>query len=76
LTRGKKLGALVVTHEINLAAEFADRVALIKNGCLIACGAPREVMTDESLSALFETPLLVDRHPQSGNPRVSWVRAK
>ncbi|MGH9833580.1 MAG: ABC transporter ATP-binding protein [Blastocatellia bacterium] len=76
LTREKKLGALVVTHEINLAAEFADRVALIKNGCLVACGAPREVMTDESLSALFETPLLVDRHPQSGNPRVSWVRAK
>ena len=76
LTREKKLGALVVTHEINLAAEFADRVALIKNGCLVACGFPREVMTDESLSALFETPLLVDRHPQSGNPRVSWARAK
>jgi iron complex transport system ATP-binding protein len=76
LTREKKLGALVVTHEVNLAAEFADRVALIKNGSLVACGAPREVMTDESLSELFETPLLVDRHPQSGNPRVSWARAK
>lgn len=76
LTRERKIGALVVTHEINLAAEFADRVALLKDGCLIACGAPREVMTDQLLSGLFETPLLVDRHPQSGNPRVFWTRTK
>ncbi len=76
LTRERKLGALVVTHEINLAAEFADRVALLKAGYLIACGAPREVMTGQLLSGLFETPLLVDRHPQSGNPRVFWTRTK
>jgi iron complex transport system ATP-binding protein len=71
LTRERKLGALVVTHEINLAAEFGDCVALLKDGRLIACGAPPEVMTDELLSGLFDMPLLVDRHPQSGNPRVS-----
>jgi iron complex transport system ATP-binding protein len=74
LTRDKNLGALVVTHEINLAAEFADRVALLKDGRLVACGIPRKVMTAELLSASFETSLLVDEHPQSGNPRVSWAR--
>ncbi len=73
LARERGLGALVVTHEINLAAEFADRVALLKGGRLVACGAPLEVMTAGSLSELFETPLFVDRHPQSGNPRVSWA---
>jgi ABC-type hemin transport system ATPase subunit len=31
---------------------------------------PQEVMTVDLLSELFETPLLVDKHPQSGNPRV------
>lgn len=67
------LGALVVTHEINLAAEFADRVALLKDGKLLACGAPTKVMTSEWLEKLFETSLLVDSHPVSGNPRVSWT---
>lgn len=70
----RSLGVLVVTHEINLAAEFADRVALLKGGRLIACGPTREVMTAEHLSDCFDTPLLVDLHPQSGNPRVSLIR--
>ena len=73
LTRQRKLGALVVTHEINLAAEFADRVALLKNGKLLACGPPLEVMTSQLLGELFETSLLVDAHPISGNPRVTWT---
>jgi iron complex transport system ATP-binding protein len=74
LAQKRHLGALFVTHEINLAAEFADRVALLKSGRLLACGATPEVMTAELLSELFETPLLVDRHPQSGNPRVTFTR--
>jgi len=73
LTREKKLGALVVTHEINLAAEYADRVALLKRGKLLACGDAQEVMTDQLLSQLFETALFVDEHPHSGRPRVTWV---
>jgi hypothetical protein len=36
----------------------------------------REIMTTELLSACFETPLLVDVHPQSGNPRVSLTRER
>jgi iron complex transport system ATP-binding protein len=73
LAHEKNIGALVVTHEINLAAEFADRIALLKDGRMLACGSPREVLTVELLSELFETPLLVDAHPQSGNPRVFWA---
>ena len=73
LTRKRSLGALVVTHEINLAADFADRVALLKDGKLLACGAPAEVMTGELLGELFGTSLVVDAHPVSGNPRVSWT---
>jgi iron complex transport system ATP-binding protein len=74
LTRERGMGALIVTHEINLAAEFADRIALVKDGRLAACGATREVMTAETLSELFETPLFVDRHPLSGSPVVWWMR--
>jgi iron complex transport system ATP-binding protein len=73
LTHERRLAALVVTHEVNLAAEFADRVALLKGGRLLACGAPHDVMTERLLGDLFDTALLVDAHPHSGNPRVSWI---
>ena len=70
LTRERGLGVLLVTHEINLAAEFADRIALLKAGNLLACGTPREVLTEELLGTAFDTPLLVGTHPQSGKPHI------
>lgn len=75
LTRERGLGVLLVTHEINLAAEVADRIALLKDGRLLACGPPREVLTEELLSEAFRTPLLVAAHPQSGNPHIFWRRS-
>src|SRR4030095_2074184 len=37
--------AVIVTHDINLAAEFANRIVLLKSGELIAAGEPHEVLT-------------------------------
>jgi iron complex transport system permease protein len=71
LTRAQQLGALFVTHEINLAAEFADRVALLKDGEILACGTPNEVMTAALLGQTFGAPLLVTTHPQSGKPLIT-----
>jgi hypothetical protein len=71
LTRTHNLGALFVTHEINLAAEFADRVALLKDGTILACGPPNEVMTAELLQQVFGAPLFVTTHPQSGKPLIT-----
>lgn len=73
LTRERNLGAIVVTHEINLASEFGDRVALMKDGRLLACGNPQDALTDSLLSGLFQAQLIVDQHPLSGKPRVSWA---
>ena len=66
------LGALLVTHDLNLAAEFADRVLLLKEGRMIADGPPRKVMTARDLSDLFALPLVIDAHPVSGHPRIFW----
>jgi len=72
LTTRKGLGTIIVTHDLNLAAEFADRVLLLKGGRLVAGGTPAEVMKVSLLNDVFDIPLLIDRHPRSGNPRVSW----
>ena len=76
LAHQHQLGILFVTHEINLAAEFADRVALLKHGKIIAFGKPDEVMTTDLLSDLFETKLSVNLHPNTGKPIISIKTGK
>jgi len=72
----RNAAAVVVTHDINLAAEFADRVLLLMNGRMLAFGRPSEVLTPELLQAVFEIQVLVDAHPVTGAPRITPVHAR
>lgn len=74
LTLENEMSAIVVTHELNLAADFASSTLLLKDGEMIAFGAPRDVMTEPLLRSVFETDLLVDANPISGAPRVTLIR--
>ena len=65
--------AVVVTHELNLAAEMADHVLLLDKGRCLRQGKAEEVYDSGLLSQVFRTPVVVDRNPSSGRPRVSWV---
>jgi iron complex transport system ATP-binding protein len=73
LTIETGLAAIVVTHEVNLAADFASSTLLLKSGEMIAFGAPTEVMTESLLRDVFETDLMVDVNPASRAPRVTLV---
>lgn len=65
--------ALVVTHDINLAAEFSNQVLLMKEGKAVAFGRPEEVLTPEILKEVFAVTVLVDAHPVTGVPRITPV---
>lgn len=54
-----ELGLTVVsiTHNINMASRFADRIVLLREGAVIADGAPEEVLTQEHLTAAFDWPV-------------------
>ena len=65
--------ALVVTHDINLAAQFADYIFLMKNGRAVYSGTPEEVLQPQILQDVFEVRVLVDAHPVTGGPRVTPV---
>ena len=69
----RETSALVVTHDLNLAAEFSDYVLLMKDGRCLAFGSPQEVLTPELLKEVFAVNVLVDAHPISGAPRVTPV---
>ncbi|MFQ5927368.1 MAG: ABC transporter ATP-binding protein, partial [Terriglobia bacterium] len=75
LARREQYAVLLVTHELNLAAEFADRVLLLCAGQLVRAGTPAEVFERELLEEVFQTELDVFVHPESGRPRVV-VRAE
>ena len=72
----REAAAVVITHDVNLAAEFADRVILLKEGQVIATGAPRDVFKPELLSRVFDLEILIDAHPISGAPRITPIHTR
>lgn len=71
--RENDCSAIVITHDLNLAAEFADKIILLKHGGIFAQGEPREVLTTENLQNVFAVNVLLDTNPASGNVRVTTV---
>jgi len=61
---GKAL--LVVTHELNLASQFASRIVLMQNGSIAAEGTPSEVLRPESLHAVYGSNLHIGSLPGPG----------
>lgn len=70
----RQASALVVTHDLNLASQFADRILLMRDGKVVRLGTPEEVLTPQLLNEVFEVDVLVDAHPISGAPRVTPIR--
>ena len=57
---------LLVTHNLNLAARYADRLVLLDRGHVAAQGAPAEVLTREAVERVYGWPVRIDRHPGPG----------
>jgi iron complex transport system ATP-binding protein len=66
---------VVVTHELNLAAEYADQVVLLQRGKSLRIGPPASVYKRELLEQVFQTPLSVELG-SSGRPRVNVLSGK
>lgn len=56
-----RLGVVAVVHDLNLAARFADRIALLHHGQLHRVGTPREVLDPALLSRVYDVPVRVSR---------------
>ena len=70
LARAHGLAVLATLHDLNQAAHYADRVALLTNGELRAVGHPVEVFTPAHLSSAYGLPINVIPHPTYGTPLV------
>jgi iron complex transport system ATP-binding protein len=61
---------VVVTHELNLAAEYADQIVLMQRGRCLRVGPPASIYQRELLEQVFQTPLAVE-FGSNGRPRVT-----
>jgi len=71
--QGEGITVLAISHDINLAALYCRRLALLHGGRLLAEGTPAELLTEERLSAVYRTAVRV-RTDEHGQPHVSVVR--
>ncbi|MGL3805161.1 iron ABC transporter ATP-binding protein [Paeniglutamicibacter sp. R2-26] len=55
---------VIVLHDINFAGHYADRICAVKKGKVVEFGTPEEIMTDEILTRVFETPVSVVEGPR------------
>jgi len=66
LARQDNLTVVITLHDLNLVSRYADRVALLVNEKLLACGTPREVLKPDLLSNAYQLPLHTISDPHTG----------
>ena len=66
----RNAGAVVILHDLSLAARFCDRLVILKEGRKIAEGTPWDVLTPANLRAGFGVEGLVEPDPVTGKPHV------
>ncbi|HWL40549.1 MAG TPA: ABC transporter ATP-binding protein [Gemmatimonadaceae bacterium] len=68
------LAVLLVSHQLNLVARFADSIVLLHEGRVAISGSPDEVMRAERLEAIYGWPVVVSRDPAVGAPALVPLR--
>ena len=67
---------LLVSHQLNLVARFADHMVLLHRGTVAASGTPEAVMQADVLEPVYEWPLVVTRDPAVGAPALVPLRGR
>ena len=70
----KGLAALLVSHDIDLLAQYCQTLIMMKDGKIFAAGEPEEVITRHGVESVYDCPVMVDKNPLTGRPRVSILK--
>ena len=71
LNREQHLTVIFVTHDVNLAAQNADRILLLYNGKKYAIGTPADVLTARNIKEVYDVNVGIDQNPHDGSPRIT-----
>ncbi len=67
------LTVITVSHDINLAADYCNKLILLHNAGIFSLGHPAQVITTENIKSVYECRVLLDKNPASGMPRITPV---
>jgi iron complex transport system ATP-binding protein len=70
------MAVLLVSHQLNLVARFADMIVLLHRGRIAATGTPAEVMRASVLEPVYDWPLVITRDPAVGAPALLPLRGR
>ena len=73
LAHDRGLSVLLVSHDIDLAAQYCDRMVMLKGGRIHSTGTPAEVVTASNIEAVYGCPVIVDKQPAADTPRVNLI---
>jgi iron complex transport system ATP-binding protein len=68
------LAVLLVSHQLNLVARFADTIVLLHEGKVATSGSPSEVMQADRLESIYGWPVVISRDPAVGAPALVPLR--
>lgn len=71
LSRENGLAVLVVSHDIDLAAQYAQKLVMLREGSIFQIGPPEQVITAAVIETVYDCPVVVDTNPVTGGPRVN-----
>lgn len=70
------LTVLMIVHDLNLASEYCNQLVLMKKGEIVQTGTPEQVLTYENIEKVYDTAVVTQTNPISGNPAVFLVSQK
>jgi len=71
LNEQRGLTVVLVSHDLNMASQYCDRLMLIDNGEVVRLGSPDAVLQPDVLTGVYRCAVMVDPHPVTGLPRVT-----
>lgn len=73
LVKRRNIGVFAVLHDLNLAAQFADEILMLRNGEIIFQGNPSEVFTADRLQQTFDINAVINPHPVFDCPHITTL---
>lgn len=73
LAKTLNITLLITIHDLNLAAQYCDRIIMLNNGKLVADDVPEEVFTSKNLTEVFKLECAIDKNPFTQKTRITFA---